>query len=45
MKGENENGVNSKCLLSGGEGMYILIVMIGEDTATMTAIRDSFALK
>ena len=41
----NQNGVESKCLLSGGEGMYILVVMTGDDTAGMAAIMDTFAFK
>ena len=41
----NQNGVDSNCLLSGGDGMFILIVMTGNDTAGMTAIRDTFAFK
>lgn len=42
---KNQHGVDSNCLLSGGGGMYILIVMTGDDVAGMTAIRDTFALK
>ena len=42
---KNQNGVDSNCLLSGGDGMYILIVMTGDDVAGMTAIRDTFSFK
>ena len=42
---KNQNGVDSNCLLSGGNGMFILIVMTGDDVAGMTAIRDTFAFK
>lgn len=42
---KDQNGVDSNCLLSGGAGMYVLIVMTGDDVAGMTAIRDTFALK
>ena len=42
---KNQNGVDSNCLISGGEGMYILVVMTGDDVAGMTAIRDTFAFK
>lgn len=42
---KNQSGVDSNCLLSGGDGMYILIVMTGDDVAGMTAIRDTFSFK